>query len=167
MEFAAAVTEILQAAEREQDLARPLLKIMSQMTGLESTFLSRVDAGDRYDVVVSYNSGSRLQVEEGYSMPWAETICHDALVAARQAFADVQSELPENQVGPEFGFRTYVTCPVLGADGEVAGTLCGAHSEVSPLSESQLETVRRFADLISRRVATTSPRGSEHGRLPG
>ncbi|MDQ4024674.1 MAG: EAL domain-containing protein, partial [Actinomycetota bacterium] len=83
VEFAAAVTQILAAAEREQDLVRPLLKMMSQTTGLESTFLSRVDAGERYEVLVSYNRGGGTQVDEGYSMPWAQTICHDALVGAR------------------------------------------------------------------------------------
>ncbi len=157
VEFAAAVTEILAAAEREQDLVRPLLEMMSQMTGLESTFLSRVDAGDRYEVLVSYNRGGSIQVDEGYSMPWAETICHDALVEARQAFDDVQVELPENSVGPEFGFRTYVTCAVVREDGQVAGTLCGASSEVSPLNDSQLETVRRFADLIAKRMTIDVP----------
>lgn len=152
VEFAAAVTQVLAAAEREQDLVRPLLKTMSQMTGLESTFLSRVETGERYEVLVSYNRGGAIQVDEGYAMPWAETICHDALVQGRQVFDNVQTELPENAVGPEFGFRTYVTCAVLRDDGQVAGTLCGASSDVSPLNESQLETVRRFADLIAKRM---------------
>lgn len=89
VEFAAAITQVLDAAEREQDLVRPLLETMSQMTGLESTFLSRVDGGERHEVLVSYNRGDRVRVDEGYSLPWTETICRDALVAGRQAFSDV------------------------------------------------------------------------------
>lgn len=155
VEFVVAVTEILSAAEREQDLVRPLLRVMSELTGLQSTFLSRVHDDERYDVVVSYNSSSEVSVAEGYSMPWTETICHDALTLGRMAFDDVQAELPDNRVGPDFGFRSYVTCPVLREDGKVAGTLCGASSHVEPLTQDQLNIVRRFARLVGSRISET------------
>ena len=151
VEFADAVTKVLARAGREADLARPLLEMLSEMTGLESTYLSRVYDEERYDIVVSYNKGD-IQVPEGHSMPWAESLCHDALALDREAFADVQEELPDNAVAKRAGFRTYVTCPVAFEDGKVIGTLCGASSRVAPLSEQQIETVRRFAQLLARRV---------------
>lgn len=159
VEFADAVAEILAAAERESDIARPLLDVMSRLTGLESTFLSRIHDEERYDVVVSHNTGS-LEVSEGYSMPWTETICHDALVSNRVAFDDVQIALPDNRTGSEFGFHTYITCPVVVEDGRVVGTLCGASRERTSLSEKQIETVRRFARLVGRRLLDESDQAS-------
>ena len=154
VDFAAAVTEVLAMAGQEEDIARPLLEMMSEMTGLQSTFLSRVHDEARYDVVVSYNQG-KLEVDEGLSMPWTEAICHDALSVGRQAFDDVQEDLPDNLAAREMGFRTFVTCPVVIEDGKVIGTLCGASDRVVPLSEQQIDMVRRFAQLVARRVGST------------
>lgn len=151
VEFAEAVAEILAEAEYEQDLVRPLLEAMAEVTGLDATFLSRVTDETRYDVVVSYNSGG-LRVEEGYTMPWTQTICHDALSLRRNAFEDVQEELPDNSTGAEFGFHTYVTCPVVGSGGKLIGTLCGASDRVKPLTPQQVDLVRRFARLVGDRI---------------
>ena len=154
VEFATAVAEILALAGREEDVARPLLRVMSELTGLESTFLSRVHDEERYDVVVSFNAGT-LDVSEGYSMPWTEAICHDALAINREAFDDVQVELPENDSAREFNFRTFVTCPVVVEDGKVLGTLCGASSHETPLTDQQIDLVRRFAQLVAHRVSNS------------
>lgn len=155
--FAAAVAAAVAEARETEDLARPVLRLMAAMTGLESTFLSQVTETD-YDILVSENSGG-LDVPEGFSMPWPQAICKQALDMGRQTFDDVQAELPGNREAVSLNFRTFVTCPVVIEGGKVVGTLCGASSNPGGLSPDHLEAIRSFAALLARHVAPDEAAG--------
>lgn len=152
VEFASGLRRSLAESRDLREFARPILELMSESLGLESTFLSQISESDRYDVVVSHNHGA-LRVAEGFSMPWSETICHEALTRDRTMFEDVQQELPDVEVGSQFGFRTYVTCPVVTVDGNVIGTLCGASEEVVDLSTEDVDVARGLALLLGEQVS--------------
>ena len=168
--FATAVADALAESKSTEELARPLLRALADLTGLHSTFLSRV-SDDVYDVTVSYNAGD-LEVAEGLRIPWSESVCRYALEVDRQTFEDVQSQLPEATLAREMGFRGFVTCPIVVEDGRVIGTLCGATTEVREITTPQLEMVRSFARLIAMHVhsarndpaATSGAPGESTGR---
>lgn len=153
--FATAVAEAVAEAKQTEDLARPLLRLMSEMTGLESTFLSKVTEERDYDILVSENNGS-LHVPEGTHLAWSQAVCKQALDVGRQSFDDLPQELPEDQSGRALGFRTFVTCPVVIEDGKVVGTLCGASSKPGGLSKAHVDMVRSFAALIASHVAQSA-----------
>lgn len=124
---------------------------MARLTGLESIFLSRVSDGE-YQVRFSENQGS-LEVTEGDSLPWSHTVCKRAIDAGRRSFADVQAELPEDEIAGEYGFHIFVTCPVTLEDGRAVGTLCGASSERGGVEAEKLAMVQSFADLIASHLS--------------
>lgn len=68
VDFAAAITEAIAKARDAEELARPVLKLLAETLGLESTFLSKVTDETHYDIIVSHNRGD-LQVEEGTHLP--------------------------------------------------------------------------------------------------
>ncbi len=90
---------------------------------------------------------NRAAVPVGLRMPWSEAICKKAIDAGRPAFADLQEELP--QARNDFGFRRFVTCPVVRPDGTVAGTLCGASNSAGEVTQEQLHVVRTFAAALA------------------
>lgn len=151
VEFATAMAEALASSEDAKATARPLLEAMAEVTGLESTFLSKI-TDDDYEVLVSENRGD-LDVQEGATVPWTEAICKTALAEGRQSYADVQVEMQGvPAAASEMGFRTFVTCPVVIGDGKIVGTLCGASALPGGISEDALNVVRSFARLIGERL---------------
>lgn len=153
VEFATAMAEALASSEDAKATARPLLEVMAALTGLESTFLSKV-TDDDYEILVSENRGD-LDVREGANLPWTEAICKTALAEGRQAYDDVQAEMPNMPAASaEMGFRTFVTCPVVIKDGKIVGTLCGASTLPGGISEDALNVVRSFARLLGERLGS-------------
>ena len=61
------------------ELARPLLEMLRVSTGLESTYLTSIDleAGEQH-VQFALNGGA-MQIPQGLTVPWGETLCKRAL----------------------------------------------------------------------------------------
>ena len=64
-----------------EELVRPFLEILEEVTGLESTYLTRIDKdkGRQY-IVFSHNTKThQLNIPEGLSVDWSDTLCKRAL----------------------------------------------------------------------------------------
>jgi len=136
---------------------RPLLGELERLTGLESTYVTRIDwERDEQEITVAHNA-SALVVPEGLRVTWSDSLCRRALDGGPRYTADVPSTYPESGAARELGLRTYVSVPVVGSEQEVVGTLCGASRAVVELSESTLAVMERvgvqIADELARRAA--------------
>ena len=139
------------SANTVEELTRPILRLIQQLTGLESTYLTsiNVDAGvQRVEYVL--NAG-QLQLTEGLEVPWHDTLCKRALQSGRFLTSDVANIWPDSVAAKALGLQTYLSVPVLDTRGEVCGTLCGASSQQVQLAnpDDVLQVLQLCAELIS------------------
>lgn len=127
--------------------ARPLLRLASVMTGVESTFLTSIDwDSGRQKVLYSLNQGA-LEVEEGIEIDWHESMCRTMFLAGRVQSSEVGVEVSATQGAKSLGFRTFFAFPILAGDTAI-GTVCGASRGEIVLDASQLEAMQLIADAL-------------------
>lgn len=137
-------------AELER-LARPLLEQVERLTGLESTYLTRITDGVQ-QVLLARNSGD-LDISQGLSVPWADSLCSRALKDGPAIVVDASEAFPDCTAAGQLGIHTYVGAPVRTSDGELFGTLCGASTRTLPLDPRILEMLDLYAQLIGERLS--------------
>lgn len=135
-----------------EQLARPILELLQRITRLESTYLTIIDEVRGVQrVLFARNSGS-IEIPEGLSVDWQDTLCKRALEASRFATDDVPGVWPESGAAAEMGLKTYMSMPVRTDDGALFGTLCGASGEAVPADSQVQDVLRLFSELIARQV---------------
>lgn len=151
--FFAQLSDSVASARTLEDLTRPLLELLETVTGLESTYLTTVDlAGGLQHVVYARNS-RELQIPEGLSVPWGDTLCRRALDEGQPYTDDVCGVWGDSGAARELGIQTYLSTPVRDEDGALYGTLCAASSERKPMAPEAGHALRLFAGLIEQQVA--------------
>lgn len=135
-----------------EGLVRQLLEMLELVTNMESTYLTRIDPdGSQQHILFSRNS-ERMQIPEGLSVPWGDTLCKRALDAGQRYTCDVASVWGDSQAARELGITTYVSTPVMLPDGSLYGTLCAASSHRRELSERSEQVLQLFAQLIAQQI---------------
>lgn len=135
-----------------EGLVRQLLEMLELVTNMESTYLTRVEPdGSQQHILFSRNSRS-MQIPEGLSVPWGDTLCKRALDEGRRYTCDVAGIWGDSQAAKALAITTYVSTPVRLADGSLYGTLCAASSERRELSERSEQVLQLFAQLIAQQI---------------
>ncbi|MGB3436388.1 sensor domain-containing diguanylate cyclase [Achromobacter sp.] len=146
----AELSTTLPAAKSAEQLTRPLLDMLGAVTGLESTYLTSIDLkADLQHIRYARNAG-QLQIPEGLSVPWDDTLCKRALDEGRMCTSDVASCWPDSDAARQLGIQTYLSAPVRTDDGVLFGTLCAASAtrrQIEPQAESVLKL---FSSVIAR-----------------
>lgn len=139
-------------AEDLEALTRPLLELLELVTGLESTYLTQIDE-ERGVQHVQYARNSRaLQIPEGLSVPWEDTLCKRALESEQLFTDDVAGCWGDSDAARQLGIKTYMSQPVRGVDGGLYGTLCAASSQRVSTAASTTKVLGLFARLIAHQV---------------
>jgi diguanylate cyclase len=133
-------------------LARPLLELLQTATGMESTYLTRLDESAGVLHVLYARNTHRLTVPEGLSVPWQNALCKRALDEGRFYTDDVASHWGDCDMGRTLGLVTYMSAPIRGRGGELFGTLCAASDERRTCSETSTHLQALFAQLIGQQV---------------
>lgn len=145
----AELSTTLPGARSVEQLTRPLLDMLGAVTGLESTYLTSIDLkADLQHIRYARNVGE-LQIPEGLSVPWDDTLCKRALDEGRMCTSDVSLCWPDSDAARELGIQTYVSAPVRTDDGVLFGTLCAASAtrhQIAPQAESVLKL---FSSVIA------------------
>lgn len=146
-------TSSLHGARTLEELTRPLLEMLQTVSGLESTYLTTVDLDAGLQHVVYARNSRNLQIPEGLSVPWGDTLCKRALDEGRPFTDEVGAVWADSKAAQQLGIQTYVSTPVRADDGALYGTLCGASSERRPLTPEAEQVLRMFANLIEQHVS--------------
>ncbi|AOZ08138.1 diguanylate cyclase [Cupriavidus malaysiensis] len=142
----------LPAAKTIEQLTRPLLEMLGEVTGLESTYLTSVDLVENVQHVrFARNTGS-MTIPEGLSVPWADTLCKRALDAGRMVTDDVPGCWGDSGAARQLGIQTYVSAPVRAEDGELLGTLCAASADRQPLPPAAQSVLQLFSSIVANFV---------------
>jgi EAL domain-containing protein (putative c-di-GMP-specific phosphodiesterase class I) len=141
---------------RERDrLVRNLLSELQRLTGLESTYLTRVDHATALQHITHSRNTGRLDIPEGLSINWGDTVCRRALEQGVSYTDDVPATFADSDAGRDIGLQTYVSVPLVGSDGDTVGTLCGGSSVRVALGHETVLVMERFATMISQGVAAS------------
>lgn len=146
------ISSALESEYTLEGLVRQLLEMLELVTNMESTYLTRIEPdGDYQHILFSRNSQS-MQIPEGLSVPWGDTLCKRALDEGRRYTCDVASIWGDSEAAKALGIMTYVSTPVTLVDGSLYGTLCAASSENRELSERSEQVLQLFAQLIAQQI---------------
>lgn len=137
-----------------EELVRPFLEILQEVTGLESTYLTRIDEGQGLQhILFAHNTRTqRLEIPEGLSVDWKDTLCKRALDEQRPFSDEVASCWGDSQAAANLGITTYLSEPVRVGDGELFGTLCGASGSRVHVSVEARRLLAMLAKLIARQL---------------
>lgn len=147
------LAESVSNAQDLPGLTRPLLELLETVTGMESTYLTSVDL-DRGQQHVLYARNARaLEIPEGLTVPWGDTLCKRALDEGRPYTDNVADCWGDSLAARQLGIKTYLSQPVRTLDGGLFGTLCAASGNSVPVSSATVKVLNMFAELIALQVA--------------
>ncbi len=145
----AELSTTLPAAKSVEQLTRPLLDMLGAVTGLESTYLTSIDLkADLQHIRYARNVG-QLQIPEGLSVPWDDTLCKRALDEGRMCTSDVTQCWPDSDAARQLGIQTYVSAPVRADDGVLYGTLCAASARRHDINPQAEAVLKLFSSVIA------------------
>jgi len=146
------ISTALESEYTLEGLVRQLLEMLELVTNMDSTYLTRIDTdGSQQHILFSRNSRN-MQIPEGLSVPWGDTLCKRALDEGRRYTCDVAGIWGDSEAAKALGITTYVSTPVTLADGSLYGTLCAASTETRELSERSEQVLQLFANLIAQQI---------------
>ncbi|CAN5275038.1 hypothetical protein BH23ACT9_BH23ACT9_09720 [soil metagenome] len=129
---------------------RPLVTALRHLTGLDVTYLTEILWDDEVQHIrVSDASGTGVDIPEGLTVPWPDTLCRRAMESGEMAIDDAPRRWADSDAAA-MGIQSYVSCPVVVDDSEQPwGTLCAASGRPQTLTEPQREVLCVFADTIA------------------
>ena len=131
---------------------RALIQLLQQSTGLESAYFTRIDLTKGVQqIVYSLNTG-QLQITEGLSVDWNDTLCKRAIEQNQFVTSDVSACWADSVAAAELGINTYISAPVQLSDGLLYGTVCAASTEKTPISTSNATLLQLISRLIAIQV---------------
>ncbi|MGQ8978654.1 diguanylate cyclase, partial [Enterobacter hormaechei] len=75
----ARVSETLSTEQSLDSLVRQLLEMLEIVTDMESTYLTKIDINARLQHILYARNSKQMQIPEGFSVPWDETLCKRAI----------------------------------------------------------------------------------------
>ncbi|MGE6108425.1 GGDEF domain-containing protein [Aeromonas sobria] len=147
-----ALSEQVIKARDLESLTRPLLEMLESVTGLESTYLTEIDLGQSTQHVRYARNVAGLQIPEGMTVEWSDTLCRRAIDEEIRYTDDVATLWGESLAASELGIRSYLSSPVRTSSGSLYGTLCGASTEQKPAVPGAQQLIAFFAHLIAEQV---------------
>lgn len=131
-----------------------ILRILCDTTGLRFAAIARVTETKWLACAVLDRLEFGLGV--GSELEIGTTFCRDVHSSRAPLVIDGASGDPEFSRSPiptQYGFESYISVPVILADGEVWGTICGIDPEPKALRGSQIvPTIEMFAELLAGQI---------------
>ena len=91
----ARVSETLSTEQSLDSLVRQLLEMLEIVTDMESTYLTKVDINARLQHILYARNSKQMQIPEGFSVPWDETLCKRAIDSDTLFSNEVPDRSPE------------------------------------------------------------------------
>lgn len=139
-------------ADDMESFVRPLLKVVNRCSGLGSVYLTIIDEEQGIQRVWFSENESSLQIDEGLSVPWDDTLCKRALEEGRYVTNDVARCWSDSQAAQELNIQTYASVPVHTLDQSLFGTLCGASDERLDVEDDIVDLLHLCSELIAAQL---------------
>lgn len=139
-------------AEDLEGMTRPLLELLETVTGLESTYLTTIDQLKGVQHILYARNSKQMQIPEGLSVLWEDTLCKRALDEGRPVTDDVAGCWGDSDAARALGIQTYLSQPVRTGEGRLYGTLCAASASKLAVDAGVVKVLTLFARLIAHQV---------------
>ena len=146
------LSQSVASAHTVEELTRPMLEMLEAVTGLESTYLTTIDLDAGVQRILYARNTRQMQIPEGLSVPWHDTLCKRALDEGRMFTSDVGSCWGDSEAAAALGIQTYVSTPVRTDSGGLYGTLCAASASRHEMTPQAHQVLLLFARLIGQQV---------------
>ena len=146
------LADSVSGADTLEGLTRPLLELLQAVTGLESTYLTRIDQAAGLQHILYSQNTKQMQIPEGLSVPWGDTLCKRALDEGRPYTDDVAGCWGDSDAARDLGIKTYLSQPVRYGSGEIYGTLCAASASSKSVGAEALKVLGMFARILTLQV---------------
>lgn len=135
-----------------ENIVQPVLEAVLQVTGLESAYLTVLHPGRTWLEHRFVCNTGELQVPQGLTIPWIDSLCKRCRDLGLLWTADVEADLPPAPDLADQPVRTFVSIPVVLPHGEVAGTLCALGSRPRYLDSAEVAELELFAAVLADRL---------------
>jgi diguanylate cyclase len=146
------LSQSVTTARNVEGLTRPLLEMLEAVMGLESTYLTTIDLEAGVQHVLYARNTQQMQIPEGLTAPWSDTLCKRALDEGRMFTNDVAGCWGDSEAAAALGLQTYVSAPVHTSGGALYGTLCAASTSRHETTPQARRVLLLFARLIGQQV---------------
>jgi diguanylate cyclase len=146
------LADILSSAQSTEALVRPLLSLLQVATGLESVYLTSIDHQAGTQSVEFVLNRGEMQVPEGFTVPWTETLCRRAIEEGCEFSSDVSGHWGDYTAARELGIVSYLSTPVRVGEDELYGTLCAASASRHDLPVGSRRLLYLFGKLIALQI---------------
>ncbi|WP_318368333.1 sensor domain-containing diguanylate cyclase [Enterobacter sp.] len=152
----ARVSETLSSEQTVESLVRQLLEMLELVTEMESTYLTKIDLESRLQQVLYARNSKQMNIPEGLSVPWGDTLCKRAMDESCFFSEDISQKWGDSQAAAALGIKSYLSTPIHLSDGTLYGTLCAASSDTHSLSVRANQVLHLFAGLIAQAIQKES-----------
>lgn len=134
------LSERVTQARDLESLTRPLLEMLEAVTGLESTYLTQIDV-ERGTQSIRYaknaNGVAGLQIPEGITVDWSDTLCRRAIDEGRMFTDNVAECWGDSDAARIMGIRTDPSSPVRTPSGSLMAPCAPPAPSASPSWRAQ------------------------------
>lgn len=143
-------------AVQDIDVVPMILDVVCATTGLGFAAVARVTE-ERW-VACAVRDTIAFGLQPGGELEVQTTICNEIRASGQLvAIDDVHADavFRDHHTPRRYGFRSYISVPILNQDGSIFGTLCAIDPRPARVTSDQVvNTLRLFADLIGRHLHT-------------
>ncbi|MFC3532356.1 GGDEF domain-containing protein [Vogesella facilis] len=143
------LTSSLNTARTIDQLIRPVLEMLSTITGMESTYLTSIDLQHSTQHVRFARNCGQMTIPEGLTVPWGDTLCKRALDMGRPSTNEVLALWGDSDAARQLGIQTYVSAPILNGEGALLGTLCAASAAKQNIPSNIDALFQLFANIVA------------------
>lgn len=148
----ARVSQSLATEQSVESLVRQLLEMLEMVTEMESTYLTKVDLDARLQHILYARNSRQMQILEGLSVPWDETLCKRAIEENCLYSDNVPARWPDCTAARALDITTFLSTPIHLPDGTFYGTLCATSRHQQALSQRGEQVLHLFAGLIAQSI---------------
>ncbi len=130
-----------------------ILDVISETTGMRFVAVARVTEG-RW-IACKVLDGIDFGLKEGGELVVETTICHEIRATHEAVAIDNVSDSPYfgHHTPLQYGFRSYISVPIIRKDGTMFGTLCAIDPEPAQVNNKKTLTMfRLFAEMIANHL---------------
>lgn len=134
-----------------EDLARPMLEVLESTIGFDSVYVTTIDEEAGLQHVLFSRNARAMNIPEGLSVPWQDSLCRRALEQDAWESDDVQTRWPDSGAAAELGIRSWAGIPVTSGN-RLYGTLCAASADAVKLGDDGRKLLGMFATVIGQQA---------------
>lgn len=144
-------------------VARPLLRLVQQLTGMETTFITGIDWDEQHqDVLFSLNTG-QMQIAEGGRVNWVDSMCRSMFLSGRSQTCAVGDQVTATSGAIASGMQSFFAVPILTGDSPI-GTVCGASRRPIVLGDDKMESLQLVAEALQHLLQAVHAKAQAESR---